>query len=73
MLACWKLGAVPQPLSARLPDAGLAALLELRRPALLVGRQDPTGVTRSVTTALAADFSDASLPEAVSPVWKSMD
>src|SRR5690349_2212215 len=37
VVACWKLGAVPQPLSARLPDAELAALLELRRPALLVG------------------------------------
>src|ERR1700742_1105393 len=27
-VACWKLGAVPQPLSARLPDAELAGLLE---------------------------------------------
>ena len=80
VLACWKLGAVPQPLSARLPDAELAALLELRRPALLVGRQDPTGATVSVTTdgtisvttEIAGDFSDAPLPEAVSPVWKSM-
>lgn len=75
VVACWKLGAVPQPLSARLPDAELAALLELRRPAILVGRQDPTGVTLDVTadvTTVAADFSDAPLPEAVSPVWKSM-
>ncbi|KRE27464.1 AMP-dependent synthetase [Mycobacterium sp. Soil538] len=72
VLACWKLGAVPQPLSARLPDAELAALLELRRPALLVGRTDPTGVTPTTTAALAQDFPDAPLPEAVSPVWKSM-
>ena len=33
-VACWKLGAVPQPLSARLPDAELAGLLELRPPTL---------------------------------------
>lgn len=76
VLACWKLGAVPQPLSARLPDAELAALLELRRPALLVGRQDPTGVTTSITADVAGQFaegfSDSALPEAVSPVWKSM-
>lgn len=75
VLACWKLGAVPQPLSARLPDAELGALLELRRPALLVGRADPTGVTPCTTTDLGAEFtgySDAPLPEAVSPVWKSM-
>ncbi|SPM29386.1 AMP-binding protein [Mycobacterium terramassiliense] len=37
-VACWKLGAVPQPLSARLPDAELQGLLALRPPALLVGR-----------------------------------
>ena len=72
VVACWKLGAVPQPLSARLPDAELAALLELRRPALLVGRTDPTGVTASTTPDLAPGFSDEPLPEAVSPVWKSM-
>ncbi len=36
-VACWKLGAVAQPLSARLPAAELAGLLELRPPALLVG------------------------------------
>ncbi|QZT63107.1 AMP-binding protein [Mycolicibacterium austroafricanum] len=72
VLACWKLGAVPQPLSARLPDAELAALLELRRPALLVGRPDPTGVTPDVAVELAAEFPDSALPEAVSPVWKSM-
>ena len=52
VLAAWKLGAVPQPLSARLPDAELAALLQLRPPALLVGRDDPNGVTVSV----AGDF-----------------
>ena len=74
VLAAWKLGAVPQPLSARLPDVELAALLQLRPPALLVGRDDPNGVTPS----LAGDFtpdpavSDAPLPEVVSPVWKAM-
>ncbi len=56
VLACWKLGAVPQPLSARLPDAELAALLDLRRPALLVGRTDPTGVTASTTRRRRARF-----------------
>lgn len=74
VLATWKLGAVPQPLSARLPDVELAALLELRPPALLVGRDDPNGVTPS----LSSDFtpgpavSDAPLPEVVSPIFKAM-
>lgn len=71
-VACWKLGAVPQPLSARLPDAELHGLLELRPPVLLVGREHP-GIP-SVPTGFVPDpsLSDAELPEAVSPVWKAM-
>jgi bile acid-coenzyme A ligase len=71
-VACWKLGAVPQPLSARLPDAELEGLLGLRPPALLVGREHreipsvPTGFTPDPA------LSDGPLPEAVSPVWKAM-
>src|SRR5215208_7195817 len=74
VLAAWKLGATPQPLSARLPDTELAALMKLRQPALLVGRDDPNGVSPSVPDDFAPDptTSDAPLPEAVSPVWKSM-
>jgi bile acid-coenzyme A ligase len=71
-VACWKLGAVPQPLSARLPDAELQGLLDLRRPALLVGREHPE--VPCVPTGFTPDpaLSDAGLPEAVSPVWKAM-
>lgn len=74
LIACWKLGAVPQPLSARLPDAELAGILALRERALLVGRSDPRGVTPHVPADFVPnpDLSDAALPEAVSPVWKSM-
>ncbi|MGY4710690.1 AMP-binding protein [Mycolicibacterium sp. CBM1] len=73
-VAVWKLGAIPQPLSSRLPDAEYAGLLDLKPRALLVGRPDPRGVAPWV----GADFtgspelSDAPLPEVVSPVWKSM-
>ncbi|HEY7053266.1 MAG TPA: AMP-binding protein [Mycobacterium sp.] len=73
-VACWKLGAVPQPLSPRLPVTELEGLLALRPRALLVGRDDPSGEIPGV----AADFTpglevpDAELPEAVSPTWKSM-
>ena len=71
-VACWKLGAVPQPLSARLPDAELGGLLELRPPALLVGRDFHE--IPSVPAGFTPDpgLSDAGLPEAVSPVWKAM-
>ncbi len=73
-VAVWKLGAVPQPLSARLPDAEYAALLDLVPRALLVGRPDPRGVVPSVPGDYEPDpgISDAPLPEAVSPSLKSM-
>jgi bile acid-coenzyme A ligase len=71
-VACWKLGAVPQPLSPRLPEAEFEGLLELRPRALLVGRDHPG--TRSVPAGFVPDpaLSDGPLPEAVSPCWKSM-
>jgi bile acid-coenzyme A ligase len=73
-VAVWKLGAIPQPLSPRLPDAEFEGLLDLVPRALLVGRADPRGVVPSVDADFAgsADLSDAPLPEAVSPVWKSL-
>ncbi|TGD89829.1 AMP-dependent synthetase [Mycolicibacterium sp. CH28] len=73
-VAVWKLGAVPQPLSPRLPDAEFAALLDLKPRALLVGRTDPRGVVPSVDAEFTGspELSDEALPEAVSPVWKSM-
>ncbi len=74
VVATWKLGAIPQPLSARLPDHEYIGLLELQGRALLVGRPDPRGLVPSVP----GDFdpgpqvSDAPLPETVSPSLKSM-
>jgi bile acid-coenzyme A ligase len=71
-VACWKLGAVPQPLSPRLPDAELRGLLDLRPPALLVGRDHHEIPSVPAGFAPDAALSDAALPEAVSPVWKAM-
>jgi bile acid-coenzyme A ligase len=74
VLATWKLGAIPQPVSPRLPDAELDGLLELRPRALVVGRDDPRGQTASLPKGFAPDaaVSDALLPEMVSPAWKAM-
>jgi bile acid-coenzyme A ligase len=90
VVACWKLGAVPQPLSPRLPDAEFAGLLQLRHRALLVGRKDPRGDRQrgeaghlgqpresqdeipSVPFNFNPETSDAALPDAVSPCWKSI-
>lgn len=72
VIACWKLGAVPQPLSPRLPDAEYAALLDLVPRALVVGRTDPRGVVASVPAGLESSESEEPLPEVESPVWKAM-
>lgn len=71
-LAAWKLGAVPQPVSYRLPPAELAALIEVADPAVVVGLEPPDG-----RPWLPAGFTpDASvdagpLPAAVPPSWKA--
>ncbi|TGB45617.1 AMP-binding protein [Mycolicibacterium peregrinum] len=72
VLATWKLGAVPQPLSPRLPEAEFAGILALRPRALVVGRD--AGETPWVPAGFTPDteLSDAPLPEAVAPTWKSM-
>jgi bile acid-coenzyme A ligase len=73
-IAAWKLGATPQPISARLPAAERRAILDLAAPALVVG-VDPSEVPgRSAVragfepeTALAAD----PLPPVVPASWKA--
>lgn len=74
VVAVWKLGAIPQPLSPRMPDAEFQGLLDLKPRALLVGRADPRGTTPHLAGDFTgrAELSDARLPDAVSPTWKSL-
>ena len=62
-IACWKLGAVPQPVSARLPPRELDAIIELAEPRVVV--HVPLDTERS-------RFDDAPLPDAVSNPYKAM-
>lgn len=73
-IACWKLGAVPQPLSPHMPDSEFAEILDLRTRALIVGRDHPGGHIPSVPTGFVPDptLSAGPLPEVVSPAWKAM-
>jgi bile acid-coenzyme A ligase len=65
-LAAWKLGATPQPVSSRLPEAERRAIVELAKPGLVVGA--PAGESYAFPS-LASDFepdpglSDAPLPD----------
>jgi bile acid-coenzyme A ligase len=74
MFAAWWLGATPQPVSHRLPPAERQAIVELAKPALVIGVpvEDAAGVQvltmDEVATACAVER-DAP-PDLVAPVWK---
>jgi bile acid-coenzyme A ligase len=73
-LAIWKLGAVPNPLSPRLPPPERAAILERADPALVVGVEEGECEGRNCVPAnLAVDAqSPAPLPETISPHERAM-
>lgn len=71
-LGTWKLGAVPQPLSPRLPEPEFDALMQLRPRALIVGRISSELPSLPMEFTPYPDLSDGPLPEAVSPTWKAL-
>ncbi|MDP6873671.1 MAG: AMP-binding protein [Alphaproteobacteria bacterium] len=73
--AVWKLGAIPQPVSYRLPDAERSAIIELAGPSLVVGAPSdahPGATCLPVDYSPDANLSDAPLPEVTSDYWKAM-
>lgn len=76
--AIWKLGAIPQPVSAKLPARELAAIVELADSRVVIGAPDDACALLSdsiVHLPLGheppAEFTDEALPDAVSPAWKA--
>lgn len=69
--ACWKVGAIPQPVSHRLPAAELAAIVEVADPDLVVGLEvaDRPWLPAGFTPDQA--ISDVPLEPVVSPSWKA--
>jgi len=73
-IATWKLGAIPQPISPRLPQRELDAIVELINPAIVVG-VDAGRV--GTYPAVAAGYrpppgtSTEPLPHVASPAWKA--
>ncbi len=68
--AAWKLGAVPQPISSRLPAVERRAILERARPALIVGAEPGThGATPCLPEGHEpeAGLPDGPLPDHTSP------
>jgi bile acid-coenzyme A ligase len=77
-LACWKVGAIPQPVSAKLPGRELAAIVELAGSKVVIGAPDEAFAQLSDSIIHlplghrpGPEFSDEPLPDAVSPAWKA--
>src|SRR5262245_23072036 len=73
--AIWKLGAVPQPVSAKLPKFECDQIIEIGNPSLVVGV--PNGMHPDVTTVPehfepSTKLPAAALPEKIASTWKAM-
>lgn len=70
--ACWKLGAIPQPVSARLPLRELHAIIDLAHPKVVIGVDEaPDTVALPIGYQPPDDVDASPLPDAVSPAWKA--
>jgi bile acid-coenzyme A ligase len=73
-VALWKLGATPQPVSARLPRPEFEAIVAVAQPALIVGAPAgwfPHRKTLPVGFAPDSALSDGALPDRVPRYWKA--
>lgn len=73
-IAVWKLGATPQPVSARLPDRELEEIVELADPALVIGVTPgrlPERGTVPIDYRPDPDLPDGPLPDRISPSYKA--
>ena len=70
-IATWKLGATPQPVSARLPRAELDAIIELADPTLVVGLDAEGRACVAAGFDPDPELSDAPLPIRSASAWKA--
>ena len=75
VVAAWKIGATPQPVSSRLPARELAAIVDLADPRVILGTEPDAFVDRIcrplgyVAPTVASDVKP--LPDAISLAWKA--
>jgi bile acid-coenzyme A ligase len=75
VVACWKLGVTPQPVSARLPKRELDEIVKLADPRIVVGaepHEHPDRVCLPAGWTPAAGVDDHALPDAVANPFKAM-
>lgn len=73
-IATWKLGATPQPISARLPVMEREAIVELADPAIVVGAEPGSLGDRTVLPpgfGPSPALSDETLPDRIATYWKA--
>ena len=70
MFAAWALGAVPQPISGRLPPLERSAILELADPALAVGVPPSEAGGRPTLESLPEQLPAGEFTPGVTPEWK---
>lgn len=72
-IACWKLGAIPQPVSPKIPEPELKAILDLAKPAAVVVEEDAPaqGLGETIDALTRTIFDEREPPEAVSPHLKA--
>ncbi len=71
--ACWKVGATPQPISARLPAHEVEAVVELADPPLVIARNtmETKRPRADVDDLLADSDDDSALPDITAPIYKA--
>ncbi|MEC9347093.1 MAG: AMP-binding protein [Pseudomonadota bacterium] len=72
--ACWKAGAIPQPVSARLPKIERDAIIEVANAKLVVGTSEPAAngaPTLPTGFVPGDDIDDSDLPDIVADAWKA--
>jgi bile acid-coenzyme A ligase len=70
LFATWALGAVPQPISGRLPPLERAAIVDLANPSLVVGVPQSEAGGRHALESLPLELPRGTFAPGVSPVWK---
>jgi bile acid-coenzyme A ligase len=72
-VAVWKLGATPQPVSAKLPHMELKAIVELAKPSLVVGGDVVVPNVPHIEVGYEAPLalSDAAMPERIARHWRA--
>jgi bile acid-coenzyme A ligase len=70
-VACWIVGATPQPLNPRMPARELEAVLDLAAPRVVVTLDPTLAAGRPVLSPRDGLDDGPPLPDVVSPVWKA--